>query len=197
MSRRTETYRGVQLVAAIYEGKFQGKAWGPKLGSALAHVEGDSIDDVLGRLRYAVDSPAVQDTFRARLIEKHEGFLREHGIDPSTISAEEIVAAYDRSHRTTGCYNCKSGLDNEIDVECPRCGWIICTGCGACGCGHPKHGVKVTERIRRQKTMDASRQEFRDFAAARDYALSHPPALVKRNQSGDGWVVQSKRMKST
>ena len=39
-----------------------------------------------------------------------------------------------RVRRMANCYLCKKSLDNEIDLECEACGWILC-GCGACGCG--------------------------------------------------------------
>jgi hypothetical protein len=39
-----------------------------------------------------------------------------------------------RARRVTFCWSCKFGLDNDIDVECATCGWILCR-CGACGCG--------------------------------------------------------------
>jgi hypothetical protein len=40
-------------------------------------------------------------------------------------------------HRTTHCWSCKERLDNNHDLECSGCGWIICE-CGACGCGRSK-----------------------------------------------------------
>jgi hypothetical protein len=51
------------------------------------------------------------------------------------ISYQGISLAAATSHRITHCYNCKSSLDNSINMECNICGWIIC-GCGACGCGY-------------------------------------------------------------
>jgi len=40
--------------------------------------------------------------------------------------------------RSTHCYSCKSGIDSSTDLECVRCGWILCS-CGACGCGYEKN----------------------------------------------------------
>ena len=40
----------------------------------------------------------------------------------------------DRRHRIARCYNCTRKVDNEFDLECTACGWIVCD-CGACGCG--------------------------------------------------------------
>ncbi len=37
--------------------------------------------------------------------------------------------------RVTHCYACGIILDNQIDIECKTCNWILCE-CGACGCGY-------------------------------------------------------------
>lgn len=42
-----------------------------------------------------------------------------------------------RKRRSTHCYNCKSSLDSDRDIECNACKWMVCR-CGACGCGY--HG---------------------------------------------------------
>ena len=39
--------------------------------------------------------------------------------------------------RTANCWDCHSELDSTIDMECARCGWILCW-CGACGCRFPR-----------------------------------------------------------
>ena len=148
--RIVETYLGIELVAAFYRGVYQGKAWGKKSGNSLAHVTGTSLEDVIAQLRKAVDSPELQVQFKRALIEKHGEFLRRKGINPESISAQELSGAYDQKHRTTGCYECKSGLDNEVDLECSRCSWIICTNCGACGYGHPEYGPMIRSPRRAQ-----------------------------------------------
>lgn len=38
------------------------------------------------------------------------------------------------SYRTAYCHSCRSYLDERYDEICPRCGWLICSTCGACGC---------------------------------------------------------------
>jgi hypothetical protein len=32
------------------------------------------------------------------------------------------------------CWSCKATLLEELDEQCSDCGWMICTGCGACKC---------------------------------------------------------------
>lgn len=76
--------------------------------------------------------------------EEAEKLHREHlislGVGYLGVSSISPV----RKHRVTHCYNCKEELDNETDIECNVCGWIICS-CGACGCGYPKPSAKPTE----------------------------------------------------
>jgi competence protein ComFC len=51
--KKEEKYRDARLIAAFYEGEYQGNAWGPKWEN-LAHVKGADLDDVLAKLRSAV-----------------------------------------------------------------------------------------------------------------------------------------------
>ena len=191
--RVVESFLGLELVAAFYQGAYQGKAWGKKAGRALVHVKGSSINEVLEKLREAVDSPELKAEFKRALIEKHGEFLRRKGIEPVHISADSLAKIYDRVHRTTGCYECKSGLDNEIDLECPRCSWIICTSCGACGCGHPDFGPKLISRGHRaqvgQQVPPKNERLFPDFASASQHARQVAGSTLRRHWSGDGWLV--------
>lgn|GEM_PF-1617894 len=195
--RVVESFLGIELVAALYQGVYQGKAWGKKAGRALAHVTGSSINDVLEQLRHAINSPEFQAEFKRELIEKHGTFLRRKGIDPAAISAYELARSFDQTHRTTGCYECKSGLDNEIDLECPRCSWIICTGCGSCGCGHPKYGPEISRRaMQRQPSNSAPPQPqeriFPDFASASEHARQCVGSTLRRHPTAEGWLVTYK-----
>jgi hypothetical protein len=63
-------------------------------------------------------------------IASHREFLERRGIRYEGVR----VTTKRRLHRKTHCYSCMRPLDNDIDVECNICGWIICS-CGACGCG--------------------------------------------------------------
>lgn len=192
--RVVEVYRGVTLVATIYRGVFQGKAW-ESPGHALAHVEGESILDVLTKLRKRVDSPEVQERFKRELLAKHGRFLQRKGIDASNISAQKITQAYQRTHRETGCYDCRSTIDNEVDLECSQCSWIICGECGACGCGHPEYGPKFHPRRSRPTDddpwgLDEPRTyRFKDYAAALECTRKHPGAKLRRSPTDDGWLV--------
>lgn len=60
----------------------------------------------------------------------HVNFLLKRGLPYYGVRPREDV----KVHRVTMCWNCKEELDNNVDIECNNCGWIICT-CGACGCG--------------------------------------------------------------
>ena len=52
--RIVEEYRRHKLLSAYHDGKFKGRVWKDK--ELLKEIEGDGIDDVLGRLREFVDS---------------------------------------------------------------------------------------------------------------------------------------------
>lgn len=60
---------------------------------------------------------------------RHKEFLRKIG-RPFI----GVRFADDSKHRTAHCYHCKNELDNSVDLECMKCGWILCFYCGACGC---------------------------------------------------------------
>jgi len=64
-----------------------------------------------------------------RVAVAHKAFLKKHGLN-----AAQVILSSDRERRTTHCYDCQQKLDSDVDVECTRCHWIICS-CGACGCG--------------------------------------------------------------
>lgn len=36
------------------------------------------------------------------------------------------------------CWNCKSGINSDYNVKCPKCGWYICSLCNSCSmsCSH-------------------------------------------------------------
>lgn len=61
---------------------------------------------------------------------KHAAHLERIGLKNPGI--RKSVRA--KAHRITHCWACKESLDNNHDLECIGCGWIICE-CGACGCG--------------------------------------------------------------
>ena len=194
--RKEEIYKGVRLIAAFYNKEFQGDAWGPK-GKSLAHEKGAGLDEVLTKLRLAVSSDWVQELIKSYIIEKHGAFLKAKGITPETASAATLEYHYSSKHRTPNCYNCSSNLDNEVDLECPLCYWIICTYCGACGCGHPVYGkqfpgkqqstnLSVTSRPTKSSTV----HEFSTAEDARLYAKENHGSKMMRDASGKGWIVE-------
>ncbi len=63
---------------------------------------------------------------------RHESFLRK--ARKEMLPAPPLRRAT-RAHRTANCWRCSRELDNTVDFECCRCGWIVCWNCGACGCG--------------------------------------------------------------
>jgi hypothetical protein len=38
--------------------------------------------------------------------------------------------------RPTHCYQCREPLVSTMDRPCSDCGWLTCSSCDACGCGH-------------------------------------------------------------
>lgn len=67
---------------------------------------------------------------RIKIESKHKAFIERLGLQYPGVQ----YSASDH-HRITHCYSCKKHLDNKFDIECRKCGWIICF-CGACGCGY-------------------------------------------------------------
>jgi hypothetical protein len=67
------------------------------------------------------------------IIEKHKVFLELLGMKPGMY---KDAGQSDQNRRITHCYSCKTHLDNVHDIECSKCGWIVCENCGACGCGY-------------------------------------------------------------
>ena len=64
---------------------------------------------------------------------KHAQHLERMGLKNHGVRKSEKP----KFHRTAHCWACKELLDNNQDLECSGCGWIICE-CGACGCGRQR-----------------------------------------------------------
>jgi hypothetical protein len=73
--------------------------------------------------------------------QKHKKFVEKQGKTYAGISKTK------KKHRTPNCYSCHQKLDNESDNECNACGWIICGGCGVCGCGYESNFSNNKTRI--------------------------------------------------
>jgi len=97
----------------------------------------DFLDDIhLAKINARILSRADLDREevqrqRTAIITAHAAFLKRLGM--KNIGTRFGIG----HHRIAHCYNCKRHLDNEVDVECCACRWIICT-CGACGCDSAK-----------------------------------------------------------
>jgi hypothetical protein len=66
------------------------------------------------------------------IIEKHKTFMELLGKKPGSY---RVSGQTEKNRRVTHCWSCKTHLDNMHDLECTKCGWIVCENCGACGCG--------------------------------------------------------------
>lgn len=198
MTREVTTYKGLTLIAALYQGRYQGKAWGNKLGCAVAHVFGSSIDDVQANLQRAIDSGETQEKIKQLILERHGEFLRRKGIPADELGSVRLNQVYEKLKRTPHCYECSSSLDNEIDLECSRCGWIVCS-CGACGCGHPKYGPQIAARVGKKNVSlspsgkaeaknYSGEMKFENFEDAKTVAMQNPGAKLMRH-GDDTWVV--------
>lgn len=80
--------------------------------------------------RYNQFKAAVDLPLKAPLEVAHKNFLRKQGLPEQPLRARREGNRF----RATHCYSCHNSLDNAVNVECSKCGWIICA-CGACGCG--------------------------------------------------------------
>jgi len=80
--------------------------------------------------RYNQFKATVELPIKAPVDVAHRNFLRKRGLPEQPLRARRL----ENRSRATHCYSCRTGLDNSIDVECSKCGWILCA-CGACGCG--------------------------------------------------------------
>lgn len=125
-----EYYKGFQLVAKFYQGRFQGRAWHRTTNKKIT-ADGAAVRDIVRSLEKLVDADVAENmaVYRQRLIEKHREFLTSIG-KPDL--GQGVVSRFVRSNH---CYKCKGPVDNTFDLECKACGWIICSYCAACGCG--------------------------------------------------------------
>jgi hypothetical protein len=126
-----EYYKGFQLVAKFYQGKFQGRAWHRITNKKITFV-GVVVADIVANLKKIVDADVAENLtyYRQRIIDKHREFLASIG-KPDV--GQGAVSRFDRSNH---CYKCKGPVNNTFDLECRACGWIICSYCAACGCGY-------------------------------------------------------------
>jgi hypothetical protein len=68
---------------------------------------------------------------RQDTIAKHRGFLQRLGLPYGGIAE----AAPTKSRRAVRCAACGKSIDRAVGVQCVPCTELVCTSCGACGCG--------------------------------------------------------------
>ena len=128
-------YRGFRLVSKLRDGKIQGKAYGKlyKPKRPVIIESASSLDEALRRLETMIDEELKQNlgTFQDTITSKHQAFLAER-----TKPDEGRTFAPSPRPRLSHCYHCKDPVDNQCDVECNACRWIVCSRCAACGCGY-------------------------------------------------------------
>jgi len=130
MPRKQEYYRGFKIIAAHYNGRFQGRAY-HDLGNLSVNA-GESLDIVIDELKYLVDIELgnFMEKYQNHIKDKHKAFIYR-------IHKEYSGSRRSKSkNKQTHCYSCKSEIDSRYDIECVACGWIVCNTCGACGCGY-------------------------------------------------------------
>lgn len=82
--------------------------------------------------RYLSIRDAQRKLVQDKAVFNHREFMARLGF--TYIGTRSATARSPHFVRTPWCWNCKSDLDNRIQLECQKCGWILCE-CGACGCG--------------------------------------------------------------
>jgi hypothetical protein len=43
-----------------------------------------------------------------------------------------------KAHYSNVCWRCHDNVDSSSELSHTGCGWLICSSCGACGCGYKK-----------------------------------------------------------
>ena len=132
--RIKEYYKGFQLVSAFYRNEYQSRAHHKHAGAIEAR-NCVSIDDAQVQVKLLVDQYVFEhkETLQNKIVAQHKNVMEkaEHNYKGVT-----SVTAF---HRENHCYGCKRPVDNAYDVECASCNWIICSNCGACGCGYKRY----------------------------------------------------------
>ena len=62
--------------------------------------------------------------------------IRQHYFTGLGIADPGHVMRTGKGLRVSHCYKCKSALNSKDQLECNSCNWMICSNCGACGCGY-------------------------------------------------------------
>ena len=126
----SEYYKGFMLIAKLHQGRFQGLAR-HRITNKKISIDGLIVSDIVASLKKLVDADIAEnmDFYCQSLIEKHRKFLASIG---KPYLGQGVISHFARSKH---CYKCKGPVNNAFDLECKACGWIVCSYCGACGCG--------------------------------------------------------------
>lgn len=127
-------YEGHRLVIRKRNGTLCGAAWPLGGGAPPIKLEGNNEVEVRAKLEALIDGtdPLDLSAWQARVAKKHQKYLERKGFDDKGRGRIQF------SRRFDVCHGCHGLVDNRVDLECIGCGWIICSTCGACGCGAPR-----------------------------------------------------------
>ena len=130
-NRKRFIYKNLIVIALFNEGNFKGVAWSGK--NKVFEVQGqDGIDDSIKKIKSLIDKNP--DRVKRAVSEQHKEFLLSKGLGQSNYAGIRSVEKQ-KLHRSSHCWACHHPVDNSIQFECLKCGWIICF-CGACGCSY-------------------------------------------------------------
>ena len=134
-------YKGHGLRVGVWQGKLTGRIH--YLGQTLFSLDGSDEQHLLSELKEAVDRglPGEEEAL-AKLKEKHARFM---GGGPLPSGSVEPIH---RDPMTPHCWKCKKPFDGSLEYGHTTCDWIICTSCGACGCGSGFTGKEPSSRSR-------------------------------------------------
>lgn len=132
--RTVELYRGYEIVTTCNTKGCRGRAWAKNTGLNNLSAEGVNVSDVVKNLRKVIDIELQPNTaeLRKTLPARHREYLAGLGKPDARLRAASLI----RPHRVNVCYQCGEPVDNEVDLECVACDWIVCHACAACGCGY-------------------------------------------------------------
>lgn len=133
-------YGGDLHCRKIFVEKMNALLMAGELEKAMAYYTSEAFDDIwkkhyLLTKRGDLGRAMLDEAQKVRTQQRHQAFISSLGARYDGVSS---VPSTNKKHRVTHCYNCKANLNNDVDIECNVCRWIICA-CGACGCGY--HGA--------------------------------------------------------
>jgi hypothetical protein len=131
--RIIDHYKGFHIVAAFFRNEFQAKAK-HKFIDELRVNKCEDLNCAVFKIKNIIDKYFIDnhEVLQERIIETHKLWMIQKGFEYKGVSN------HPKYQRTNNCYSCKNSVDNSQDIECNACQWIICSYCGACGCGYTR-----------------------------------------------------------